>query len=113
LGLKFFEVNPTSIPAWNEMATKQSAPILKPNQPLLIVESKTDKVVLPNTTSLYIQDSCKQKANLDTLWLNNVAHQNIPKASSDQVIQWIGDRFNNLPNQNTCSQQLPIPPATN
>jgi predicted esterase len=113
MGLKFFEVNPISIPAWNEMATKQSAPILKPNQPLLIVESKTDKVVLPNTTSLYIQDSCKQKANLDTLWLDNVAHQNIPKTSSSQVIQWIGNRFNNLPNQNACSQPLPIPPVVN
>lgn len=113
LGLKIFKVNPTSIISWKAMAEKQSAPILKPNQPLLVVESKTDQVVLPDTTALYIQNSCILKANLDSLWLNNVAHQNIPKASSQNVISWISDRFNNLPNQNTCNQQLPVKPASN
>ncbi|MEI6481371.1 MAG: lipase family protein [Candidatus Saccharibacteria bacterium] len=111
-GMKFYSQNPVTISSWKEMAKKQSAPVLKSNMPLLVVESKADKVVLPNTTALYIQSACKAGSNLDSLWVNNVAHQAIPKQTANQVIAWIGDRFNNIPNQSTCSQQLPVVPAS-
>ncbi|MEJ0073392.1 MAG: hypothetical protein WDN27_04930 [Candidatus Saccharibacteria bacterium] len=79
---KFFSTNPADVPAWEAMARLQSAPILTPAQPLLVVESKTDKVVLPDTTALYIQTACRASGNLASLWLDNVAHQNIPDASA-------------------------------
>ena len=110
--MKFYSQNPVTISSWKEMAKKQSAPVLKSNMPLLVVESKADKVVLPNTTALYIQSACKAGSNVDSLWVDNVAHQAIPKQTANQVIAWIGDRFNNIPNQSTCSQQLPVAPAT-
>src|SRR5512146_503213 len=55
LGQKFFTTNLISVASWRSMAQQQSAPTLKPDQPLLVVESKADKVVLPDTTTLYIQ----------------------------------------------------------
>lgn len=112
LGQKFFSTNPVNVPAWRAMAQQQSAPVLTPAQPLLVVESKTDKVVLPNTTALYIQTACKAGSNLASLWLNNVAHQNIPAASANNVISWIGARFANQPNTSSCSQPLPFTPAS-
>jgi len=111
LGQKFFSTNPVDVPAWRTMAQQQSAPILTPTQPLLVVESKTDKVVLPNTTALYIQTACQAGSNLSSLWLNNVAHQNIPAASANNVISWIGARFAGQANSSSCSQPLPFTPA--
>ncbi|MEI7818781.1 MAG: lipase family protein [bacterium] len=111
-GDKFYKQNPMDISAWKDMAKNQSAPILKSNMPLLVVESKTDKVILPNTTALYIQSACKSGSNLDSLWVDKVAHQAIPQNTSSQVITWISDRFNNIPNQSACSEELPIAPAS-
>ncbi len=113
IGQKFYKENPMNISAWKEMAQKQSAPILSSNQPLLVVESKTDKVVLPDTTALYIQSACKAGSNLDSLWIDNVAHQVIPEKTSSNVINWLSDRFNNIPNPSACSQQLPVAPTAN
>lgn len=111
IGQKFFTTNPVDVPAWRSMVQQQSAPILAPAQPLLVVESKTDKVVLPNTTALYIQTACKAGSNLSTLWLDNVAHQHIPAASSSNVINWIGDQFAHKAVPSSCSQPLPVAPA--
>ena len=112
LGQKFFSTNLVNVASWNAMAQQQSAPILTPNQPLFVVESETDQVVLPNTTALYIQTACHANSNLSSLWLNNVAHQNIPAASATNVINWLSARFAHQPNNSTCSQKLPITPAT-
>jgi len=109
---QFFSRNPIDVPAWREMAEEQSAPILASSQPLLVVESQTDKVVLPNTTALYITDACKAKSNLTSLWLDNVAHQNIPFQSASQVIGWIGGRFAGIPPAQPCTQKLPVTPIS-
>jgi alpha-beta hydrolase superfamily lysophospholipase len=111
-GQKFFTTNPIDVPAWRTMAQQQSAPLPAPDQPLLVVESKTDKVVLPNTTALYIQTTCKVDNNLSTLWLNKASHQKIPDISADNVIDWIAGRFADQPNSSSCNQPLPFKPAT-
>ncbi|MGH7192732.1 MAG: alpha/beta fold hydrolase [Candidatus Saccharimonadales bacterium] len=110
LGQKFFAVNPLTVPAWKHMAGQQSAPLLKPGQPLMVVESTGDKVVLPDTTALYIQQSCKAGVGPRTLWLGNVSHQNIPDKSEADVIPWIAARFAHQPNPSSCSQPLPVKP---
>lgn len=111
-GQKFFSKDPLSVPSWQRMAVRQSAPILSPGQPLLIVESKADKVVLPDTTALYIQASCQSGVDPSTLWLDGVAHQDIPDKSAASVINWIGSRFDGQANPSSCSQPLPVKPAT-
>jgi hypothetical protein len=111
LGQKFFTVNPVDVPAWRTMAQQQSAPFLTASQPLLVVESKTDQVVLPNTTALYIQTACKAGSDLASLWLDKVPHQKIPEASASNVISWIGARFAGQPNNSSCGQPLPFTPA--
>jgi hypothetical protein len=112
LGQKFFTVDPIDVPSWRAMAQQQSAPILTPSQPLLVVESKADKVVLPNTTALYIQTACQAGSNLASLWLNKGAHQDIPNLSASNVISWISARFANQPMTSSCSQPLPFTPAS-
>lgn len=112
LDQQIFSTNPNSIPAWNKMAVQQSAPKLQPDQPLMVVESETDKVVLPNTTALYIQQACQAGSNLQTLWLEKGNHEVIPELTYNQVIPWLADRFANKPIANSCAQPSPVEPAS-
>ena len=112
LGQNLFKVNPITIQAWKKVITSQSAPILKPNQPLMVAESLSDQVVLPNTTALYIQRACQADSNVTQLWLNGIGHIALQSDIAPQVILWIGDRFAGVPATSTCNQPLPTPPAT-
>jgi alpha-beta hydrolase superfamily lysophospholipase len=112
LDQQFFATNLTAIPSWNAVVNAQTAPVLKPSQPVMVAESLTDTVVLPNTTALYIQKACKAGSNLNSLWLNNVGHIALQQVIGPAVVNWIGDRFANSANMSTCNQPLPITPAT-
>jgi alpha-beta hydrolase superfamily lysophospholipase len=109
---QFFKGDPISQQAWRNAAQDQTAPLLAPSQPLLVAESLTDKVVLPNTTALYIQRACQARSNLGSLWLTGVGHIQLSSVISPEVIIWIGNRFAGLPATPTCNQPLPITPAT-
>lgn len=109
---QIFSSNPVDNPAWKAMAKEQSAPDLGPDQPLLVVESKTDKVVLPNTTALYIQQACQAGSNLDSLWIDKGNHEVIPDLTYQQVIPWIAARFAGQPNQSACSEPPAVTPAS-
>jgi alpha-beta hydrolase superfamily lysophospholipase len=112
LNQQFFSANLTTLPNWNAVIKAQTAPILKPSQPLMVAESLADTVVLPNTTALYIQNACKAGSNLNSLWLNNVGHIALQQVIGPAVVNWIDDRFAGVPNQSNCNQPLPITPAT-
>lgn len=111
LGQQFFTTNLTDIPSWNNILQTETAPILKPNQPVMVAESLTDSVVLPNTTALYIQKSCQAGSNLNSLWLTNVNHIQLQSVISPGVISWLSDRFAGRVATSTCNQPLPIAPA--
>lgn len=105
-----FSQNPVDIPAWKTMAEQQSGPDLSATQPLLVVESKTDKVVLPNTTALYIQQACAAGSNLQSLWIDEGNHQDIPELTSGQVIPWIAARFAGQANPSSCNEAPAVTP---
>jgi len=112
LGQRLFKTNPINIPAWHAAAVANTAPLLKSGQPVLVAESLTDAVVLPNTTALYIQRACQSGSDLTQLWLTGVGHIQLASVISPEVIAWIGDRFAGVPATSTCNQPLPITPAS-
>ncbi len=111
-GQHFFSTNPVDSPDWRAVTQAQGAPVLNPSQPLLVAESLQDKVVLPNTTALYIQRACQAGSNLTSLWLADVGHIQLSSTIAPEVISWINDRFDARPTAPTCNQPLPITPAT-
>ncbi|HVV66510.1 MAG TPA: alpha/beta fold hydrolase [Candidatus Saccharimonadales bacterium] len=108
---QFFSTDVAKIPAWNAAAQSETAPILAPPQPVLVAESLSDKVVLPNTTALYIKQACQAGSDLTSIWINNVSHQDIPSIISPQVISWINSRFQGQASISNCGQALPVTPA--
>lgn len=108
---QYFKTNPMSLPSWQQVASEQTPPPLTPYQPLLLVQSLTDQVVLPNTTALLIQRSCAAGSTVETLWLNEITHQQTAITAGPTVVDWLGDRFEAKPAGNSCGQPLPIQPA--
>ncbi len=108
---RFFKSNPVSNSGWRLAAEEQTAPLLSPSQPLMVAESLNDKVVLPNTTALYIQRACRAGSDLTSLWLADVGHIQLSSTIAPEVINWLGDRFSGRPTAPTCNQPLPIAPA--
>ncbi len=109
---RFFNGNPVSSPRWEAVAQQQTAPVLTPSQPLLVAESLTDQVVLPNTTALYIQRACAAGSDLTSLWLTDVGHIQLSSTIAPDVVNWLGDRFAGRPTVPTCHQRLPIGAAS-
>ncbi len=107
----FFQSNPLNLSSWKTVADEQTAPLLSPSQPLMVVESLGDQVVLPNTTALYIQRACAAGSDLTSLWLANVGHIQLSSDIGPAVVNWLGDRFAGRPTAPTCNQTLPIGPA--
>lgn len=112
LNQEFFSTNLSTVPSWYAVVAAQTAPVLKNSQPVFVAESLSDQVVLPNTTALYIQRSCRAGSNLTSLWLNDVGHIALQQVIGPAVVNWIGDRFSNQPTSSTCNQPLPIQPAS-
>ncbi len=107
----FFRVNPVTMSNWRLAAQEQTAPVLSPSQPLMVAESLDDEVVLPNTTTLYIQRACAAHSDLTSLWLADVGHVKLAPTIAPSVINWLGDRFAGRLTAPTCDQPLPIAPA--
>ena len=111
LGEHYFKTNPMSLPSWQQAATEQTPKPLVPNQPLLLIQSLTDQIVLPNTTALLIKDSCAAGSDVETLWLDGITHQQTVITAGPTVVDWFGDRFEGKPTASSCGQPLPIQPA--
>lgn len=108
---QYFKINPMSVPSWQQAASEQTPPTLSPIQPLLIAQSLSDQVVLPNTTARFVARSCAAGSNVATLWLDGITHQQTAIAAGPSIVDWLGDRFAGQPAASSCAQPLPIQPA--
>lgn len=112
IGERFFSQNPMELPSWREAASQQTPQSLRPTQPLLVIQSTTDQVVLPETTSLYIDRSCHAGSTLETLWVSGITHQDTVNKTGPSIVDWIGERFEGKPFLSSCGQPLPVKPAS-
>ena len=106
----FFRIDPDNIPSWNKAFSDQTPNPLPKNISLLVVQSLSDTVVLPNTTALFNKRLCDGGSNITMMWLSDVAHQNTANVAGPTVASWFEDRFNGLPVQSTCTQPSPAAP---
>jgi alpha-beta hydrolase superfamily lysophospholipase len=109
---RFFNGNPVAVPKWRAVADGQNAPLLAPSQPLLVAQSLSDQVVLPDTTALYIKRACATGSDLTSLWLDDVGHVALSQTIGPAVVSWLGDRFAGRATAPTCDQPLPIGAVT-
>jgi alpha-beta hydrolase superfamily lysophospholipase len=108
---RFFKQDPMADPSWRKAAERQTPVPLAPAQPLLVAQSLSDQVVLPDTTARLAKAWCASGSNLTTLWIDQVTHQQTAVVTGPAVTEWLGDRFAGKPTHPTCGQPLPVKPA--
>lgn len=111
LGQKFYKINPMEISSWRDAATKQTAPILSSQIPLIIAQGLSDEVVIPNTTALYAKKACENGSNLTMMWMNGVGHVPVANIAGSSIISWFEERLSGVPVASTCNQPMPIKPS--
>jgi Secretory lipase len=109
---RFFSADPTANPAWRAPLEANTAPLPPPGIPLLIAQGLGDQVVLPNTTALLVQRYCAAGAPLTTFWDPGASHAQIATAAGPIFASWLADRVAGRPQQLSCGEPLPVPPAS-
>ena len=109
---QFFQIDPMTNSAWFSAASAETPPVSEIKVPIYIAQGLEDTVVLPNTTALLVEKACTAGKNITVDWLGNTTHTQAAVVSGPSVVAWMQDRFNNIPAANSCTQSLPIAPAT-
>ncbi len=111
LKVDFFKANPLGLTSWNKAAVSETPRLPAGSKPLLIAQGLDDEVVLPDTTALYIQNSCGAGLDVTTLWLGGTGHMAAARVSGPTVVYWLEDRFLNKQTSNGCGQIMPVQPS--
>lgn len=109
---QFFVSDPSQNKAWYNAAKDQTPNLGAANVPLYIAQGLNDTVVLPNTTALFVKNTCANGASITTNWLGNTTHLQVAVVAGPSVVYWLSDRFANEPLVSDCAQAPPIDPAT-
>lgn len=107
----FFSTNPATQPSWYAAAGRETPRLPAGSRPLFIAQGTDDEVVIPDTTALYIQNSCTAGVDVTTLWLGATGHVTTAKVAGPAVVAWLEDRFQNRPTSPSCGQMMPVQPA--
>lgn len=108
---KFFQSDPMANEIWYQTAQEQTPPISEINVPIYIAQGLVDTVVLPDTTALLVKKACALNKVITTNWFGDTNHTKIAEVAGPEVVDWVQDRFNNIPATNNCNQNLPVEPA--
>jgi pimeloyl-ACP methyl ester carboxylesterase len=104
----FFKENPMTVSSWYDAALKETPIPVSPEKPLLVIQGLDDKVVLPDTTALFVQKSCQAESNITTIWLGGTNHMKAAEVGGSAAIFWLNDRFNGKPTSPSCDQVMPV-----
>lgn len=84
-----------------------------PDEPLFVVQSLADQIVLPNTTALLAENACgAAEPALTMAWLGQVSHQDTAMTGGLLAVDWLADRLAGVPAGSTCGDPLPVEPAS-
>ncbi|MBI2797745.1 hypothetical protein HYX70_00410 [Candidatus Saccharibacteria bacterium] len=108
----YYKSDPVREPDWYNAANNQVPQAPPPSVPTLIAQGLTDNVVLPNTTALLIQQYCNKNSNISTMWLGQTGHLQLALIAGPTIAEWLQARFEGQPTQSTCTQPLPLNPAS-
>lgn len=109
---QFFDGNPLKNSAWGTAAHEQSVDPTAIGVPIFLVQSLTDNVVLPNTNALLRDESCGADESFSVSWLDMVTHEDTAVMGGMLAMDWLQDRYDGLTPTSTCTQPLPLAPAS-
>jgi hypothetical protein len=97
LGRGFFDVDPTTVPQWRDVAEENTPGLPATNVPVFIANGTDDDVVLPRTTTTLIETYCAGGVSVTADWMRGVGHTGAGDAAGPSATAWIGERFAGTP----------------
>lgn len=89
---------------WARIARANSAPVRRPDAPLLIYQNGGDAVVAPAITRSYALKMCRAGVPLRYVFSAGSKHETSAADSATLTLDWIGNRFDGRPARNDCGK---------
>jgi alpha-beta hydrolase superfamily lysophospholipase len=89
----FFALDPTTLPAWSEVAQQNTPGPVPASVPVFIANGTADDVVLPATTTELITGYCRAGIPVTADWMVGQGHTGAGNAAGPAVTAWLADRF--------------------
>jgi len=94
---------------WPEYLARNSPSSKLPNVPLYILQGTADQTVDPSVSAEYAKMACANSVPVRFSWLVGVSHEGAGFFSTDDVVDWMTDRFAGKPPSDMCGKLPPLP----
>jgi acetyl esterase/lipase len=95
--------HPSDVEPWHTLLAENSPGILPPEIPAFLAQGTDDVIIHPDVTKAYATKLCKAGSKVHMLSMPNIGHGRAAQASTQAILQWIGDRFAGKPAPDDCA----------
>jgi acetyl esterase/lipase len=95
--------HPSDVEPWHTLLAENSPGILPPEIPVFLAQGTDDVIIHPDVTKAYATKLCKAGSKVHMLSMPNIGHGRAAQASTQAMLQWIGDRFAGKPAPDDCA----------
>ena len=100
----FLKADPTEVPAWRDLMTKNSPGSAPIKVPVFIAQGTGDVTVKPDITVAFAKKLCAAGTPVTLKMLKNVSHSFAAEKSAYAAVLWMTDRFKGVPAPNDCGR---------
>ena len=103
LNLTFLRVPLWEVEPWKTIVQANNPGNAPIGVPILIAQGDADPIVAPATTEALVQRLCTRGEDVELLTAPGVGHIDLSKVVSEQVADWIADRFAGVASASECN----------
>lgn len=104
--IRFRNVDMAWMPDWRAILARHSIPARGIHVPALLTQGTDDDIVPAALTRRWMQDACRTGAVLSYVEVPEGDHADNARATLDQSLAWITDRFMDRPAPNDCGRTV-------
>jgi acetyl esterase/lipase len=95
--------HPSDVEPWHTLLTQNSPGALPPEIPIFLAQGADDVIVHPDVTGAYAAKLCGAGSRVKMLSMPNIGHGRAAQASTQAMLEWVGDLFAGKPVPDSCS----------
>jgi pimeloyl-ACP methyl ester carboxylesterase len=96
--------HPSDVEPWHTLLATNSPGALSPEIPVFLAQGADDVIVHPDVTKAYAAKLCKGGSKVRMLSMPNIGHGRAAQASTQAMLEWVGDRFAGAAVPDDCEQ---------
>jgi pimeloyl-ACP methyl ester carboxylesterase len=96
--------HPSDVEPWRTLLTENSPGALPPEIPVFLAQGTADVIIHPDVTKDYDAKLCKAGSKVHMLLMPNIGHGRAAQASTQDMLEWTGDRFAGKPAPDDCAR---------